>query len=341
LATSDRSNRILLWDLQTGEKIGAIGKFSWAVGHLHFSPDGAYLAGSGHCNDCGARIWEWRTNKEVFRHVSDEGAFWMHAALSSDGETLATHGRTLRFWDVKTGKERSSVATKLEGGMSAGVFSPDSKMFAYSGYSHFRDVALVDVASGKERFRIKKNDTDTSTLAFSPNGKILASGTSQWIQLWDVETGKELTSLPGHGDTVWTAAFAPDGKTIATTGDKTVRFWDPRTGRELRRLNLDNFSNALAFSADAKYIAVGSGYPRVSGDENTLTLFEVKTGKKQFQFGRGLHLGTFDRVAFSMSGKFLVSAHNPGAPRLWRLDRDPQSTRLPWQHYSSHAAAIS
>ncbi|MCU0535415.1 MAG: hypothetical protein MUD14_16120 [Hydrococcus sp. Prado102] len=71
---------------------------------------------------------------------------------------------------------------------------------------------------------------DTScirAIAFSPDGKILASGTvNKKVQLWDVVTGNLLRTLEGHGDKVRTLAFSPDGKTLVSgSADKTIKIW--------------------------------------------------------------------------------------------------------------------
>jgi WD40 repeat protein len=76
----------------------------------------------------------------------------------------------------------------------------------------------------------------TTSVAFSPNGRILASGAScgTTITLWDLRSGKELKTLSGNFDGVSSVAFSPDGRTLASGSDNgTIKLWDIDSGKEL------------------------------------------------------------------------------------------------------------
>jgi hypothetical protein len=113
------------------------------------------------------------------------------------------------------------------------------------------------------------------TVAFSPDGRTLASGSSKPIKLWDVASGRELRTITGHANNniltnVWTVAFSPDGRTLAScSSNNTIKLWEVASGRELRTLAGHTSSvYSVAFSPDGRTLASGSS-------DNTIKLWDV------------------------------------------------------------------
>jgi WD40 repeat protein len=91
-------------------------------------------------------------------------------------------------------------------------------------------VKLWDLAGGKER-RTLRHPPHVRGVAFSPDGKLLATGNLNGdIKLWSTADGKEVATLEGHRDLIFTVRFAPDGKTLLSASkDETARLWQVMT----------------------------------------------------------------------------------------------------------------
>jgi WD40 repeat protein len=234
---------------------------AWAV---QFSPNGQTLAAVSELNR-STKIFELRSRKAVadFRHAGKVYS----AAFSPDGKTLASVGtdRFVKLWSVATGKETKAVRCEIEerghvayspdGKMlvvtgekgkarifdamgekelgtielnyawPAAAFSPNSKLLAVGSVASVR---IYDTAEFKEIAELKGHASGVVSLAFSPDGKLLASGSAdRSVRLWDMTLGKEAAILDKHDGLVYGVAFSRDGKYVASVGgaDKTVRIW--------------------------------------------------------------------------------------------------------------------
>jgi WD40 repeat protein len=88
--------------------------------------------------------------------------------------------------------------------------------------------AIGPPATNKDLLTLQRHTNRVSGVAYSPDGKHLATGSrDHTVKVWDAETGEELLSLDGHSRDVWGVAYSPDGKHIASaSSDHTVRVWD-------------------------------------------------------------------------------------------------------------------
>ena len=201
--------------------------------------------------------------------------------------------------------------------VTAMAVSPDGKTFAV-GYEK-GGLALYDFATRRQARELKGHTKDVRGLAFSPDGRLLATGGDN-VRLWDTGTGEQLAALEGHteGLGVWgwlrALAFSPDGKLLASAGaDGTVKLWDVAARREVRTLmEKSNYpALAVAFGPDGKVLATGNA-------GGVARLWNVSTGKLVRELKEGDDAtATPYALAFTPDGKALLSGNQNSKLIVW------------------------
>ena len=149
------------------------------------------------------------------------------------------------------------------------------------------------------------------SVAFSPDGKLFATGGSDGvIRWWDAASGKELLTCRGHENAVISVAFSPDGEGLASgSHDNTIKLWDCHTGECLQTFTgHENLVNSVAFSPSGKWLVSGS-------DDNTIKLWDCHTGECLRTFTG--HESWVRSVAFSPNDKWLASGSSDNTIKLW------------------------
>lgn len=234
---------ISIWDLRARQEVARF-QTGEGDGPFAFSPVSPVLAfyakdrtdRPGSPNR-GGRVQLWDV---VTRRMAGElpvNGFCRAIAFSADGNRLLTANGDSEFtvWNVAEGTKLKSVAFPEPKGfeMRHPLFgrvavSRDFSLAAQAiGGGHIR---VVNLASGQELWTAQAADENVTALAFSADGKKLASGAGfveSAVRLWDVATGRELARLEGHRTYVRSLLFWPDGETLASaSGDQTIHLWD-------------------------------------------------------------------------------------------------------------------
>jgi WD40 repeat protein len=235
-------------------------------------------------------------------------------AMTSDYTAL---GEEPKLIDAETGKVQIVFKTRARG-VFCSAFSPDGKTLALgmgSGPGNY-SLQTWDIATGQMIQDIQNSNKDyVSSLAFSPNGKMVAAGGSDFVILADLASGKEIGRIkPDTPNTNFgrgrVFVFTPDSKTvIADMGGGKVHIWDVSTAKTRFTIEAGSAESA-ALTPDGKTLALGlEGY-------DVVRLWDLETGKELFTELVG-HEHAIDRLAFSPDGKTLASGGSWNQTRFW------------------------
>jgi WD40 repeat protein len=232
-------------------------------------------------------------------------------AFTPDGSQLVSGSgdKTIRVWDVAAGKPlrtiRGEAAPGSAGGIYAIALSPDGKWLAAGGWMKIpgepgHHIRLYDFASGKLVALLKGHADVVHSLAFSPDGRNLISGSADKTAIvWDMTTREARHRLEGHKDDIHAVGFSPDG-TRAVTGsnDHDLRLWSVDSGDLLQTMQ--------GHQDKVRSLAIAPDGTIASGDWlGEIHLWDGRTGAfLKILAQQNTEAGS---LSFSQDGKMLLS----------------------------------
>ncbi|HEV3261095.1 MAG TPA: WD40 repeat domain-containing protein [Gemmataceae bacterium] len=312
---------IRFWDATTGQELQHFDLPRCSYDLIALSADAKTAA---LCDGETIAIWDLRAAKELHR-LRNAHPYVPSIAFSPDGRLLASRNNqdaTACLWDVSTGTRihrlgkadsengnwlRASIAWNL-------AFSPEGTVLGSAGKRG--EVSLWLARSGKLLLHRREKAGRVNALAFSPDGKLLAWGGEDRVQLWDLTRQREVRRLDCRGDSISHLAFSPDSKRLAAGHKRlwglkgAIRVWDVGRGKESWHTGeLPLPVSSVAFSPDGTVLAAGVG--------SAIRQYLAATGKERASLPG--HSGAVRATVFLRDGQALASAGDDDDLCFWDL----------------------
>jgi WD40 repeat protein len=296
LATGTEGGAIRLWDLDRRAPLGKPMEQKTSVRALAFAPNGKRLYSGG--QDGKVHVWDVSTGKELSSFARGESPINVLVAFPG-GKQLAAGDEqgTACVWDLETNRAQKEFPGQEYGRVvDLAVAEDGSRLDTARGRP---DSQSYELATGKVSGFYINRPEDYAGLAFSPDGKTLATATHSAVRLWDLRSQNNTQNLTGPLQCGVAAAFSPDGKRVAA-GGRGVTVWDLPGGKRTVEIphNETGDIRHVAFSPDGRLLAARSFTYKFP----SILIWDAATGQ---------HVGSIEQgdpgeFSFSKDGRLIV-----------------------------------
>lgn len=243
---------ITTFDARSGKKLAELKN---TMSYVVFSPDGARAARRHTDKREIIDIATGQRLADFAARVDDQFVF-----TPDSKQLLMISGGDARLWDIAAKKD-ALVFEDAAWSRSVLRFSRDGKRVAIiEGDAGAHVVTFRDMKTGKRMPIDAGHPTDVLGLAYAPDGRRLATFSSNVLSIFDVKTGAELRRWIAHEKYITQIAFSPDGKLLASADAAgAIALWDADTAKERRRFQAKEYISSLVFTeGGAALLAAGS-----------------------------------------------------------------------------------
>jgi len=340
LATASWDSTAKVWDAGSNKEVSTLNGRRGPVAAIAWSPGSRRLSTA---NGSVVVLWDPQSGRELLR--LDSGAFAPLTAVawSPDGRRLAAAAETeTTIWNADLGTKFRI----LKGGVSV-AWSSDGKRIATAINRRRHDlepgidvtpgdvwdgsVTVWNATSGAELFTVTDHGR-VDCIAWSPDGKWIATGNGAVANVWDAANGNRMVTL-GNGDRtdvlshaeerrpptttmsvgmVKSIAWAPDSKSLVLGQGSLATAWNAASGKRLATMRgHEDIVASVAWSPDGKRIAT-------AGRDNATKVWDAGDGEELFSLSG--HMDSVTSVAWSPDGKWLTSGGLDGIVQIFVVD---------------------